>query len=184
MNARTVAVGGAAALGAVLTGTLAWWTGVGPPAAKEPSRSSSASPGLTVKPLPAFREAPGFFYQAVAKRDPFESAAVSDEGKSKATSGGMAPDPSRPKEPLEAFDLAALTLVGTVSYGNRHSALMLDDTETLHWVVVGDRLGGHHGRVRRIGDAWVELVELVPNGLGGWVERIATLSPPNGVPQT
>ncbi|MFT4191454.1 MAG: pilus assembly protein PilP [Comamonas sp.] len=80
----------------------------------------------------------------------------------------------RPREPLEAYPLDSMAMVGSLSQAGRTVALLRVD-RTVHLVGVGDRLGQNHGRVTRVEDGALVLVEIVQDAAGEWIERPATL---------
>ncbi|WP_136066123.1 pilus assembly protein PilP [Modicisalibacter radicis] len=136
---------------------------------------------LRAKPsgeLPALPETPDYrpvTYDQAGARSPFqpERPATDDAG---ANGNDLAPDRSRPREALERFALDALTLVGTLAVDGRHSALVRDPEGKVHRVYAGMHLGTDFGRITKITDRDIHLVEIVSNGQGGWVERRRTLS--------
>lgn len=80
----------------------------------------------------------------------------------------------RSKQPLEAFPLDSMALVGTLdSQGQRVALIRVQ--QLLHQVRTGAYLGQQHGRVVRITERAVELRETVQNASGEWVERVTTL---------
>lgn len=184
MNGRTLAVGGVAVLGAALAATLNWWSGAGPPLGKAPPTAGGAPASAATAPMPEFAEPPRFIYQGAAKRSPFASDTGGERAAQHQAGPVVAQDPNGAKQPLAAVDLSELTLVGIISYRGRRCALVRDGADQLHRLAVGDRLGMRQGRVQRIGDAWLELVEMVPNGRGGWAERTATLGVSDEAAQT
>ena len=88
----------------------------------------------------------------------------------------LAPDESRPKEPLEAFDLSQLELVGTLTVGGQPSALIQAPDGQVHRLRTGNYMGSDFGRIIGITGASVQLVEIVPTGRGGWTERSTRLT--------
>ena len=136
-----------------------------------------ARPGGRVEPIPEIRPFETFTYQAAGRRSPFEPwrrAAVSI-AELAGRGAGPRPDPSRLKEPLEAFPLDKLKMVGTLAQGGRRWALVRAPDGLVYRVGVGNHLGQHHGRITHIGEERIELVELVPDGVGGWRQRKAKL---------
>ena len=82
------------------------------------------------------------------------------------------PDFDRPKELLEEFSIDALTMVGTLSRpGNKLFSLIRDNKAGIHRVSIGNYMGRNHGRVVEITDIKIDVVELIPDGEEGWVER-------------
>ena len=88
----------------------------------------------------------------------------------------MTPDTNRVKQFLEQYPIASLAMVGTLSQGQRLYALIRDAEGGVHRVQNGDYMGTDHGRVPRIQESELELIEIVPDGTGGWVERARTVS--------
>lgn len=86
----------------------------------------------------------------------------------------IAPELNRRKEPLEAYPLDAITMVGSMSRAGVPVALVLVD-KLLYQVRVGDYLGKNYGKVMKIAEGQVVLREIVQDGVGEWVERPAEL---------
>jgi type IV pilus assembly protein PilP len=87
------------------------------------------------------------------------------------------PDLDRPREVLENFDLKSLTMVGTLQgVGGGLFALIRDGSGGIHRVRSGNYMGQNYGRIVGISETRIELIEIVPNGRGGWVERPRSLS--------
>lgn len=80
----------------------------------------------------------------------------------------------RRKEPLEAYPLDAMNMVGTVVRQHLPHALLKVDG-LLHYVKVGDYLGQNFGRITRITETEVDLREIVQDASGEWIERTSTL---------
>ncbi len=129
-----------------------------------------ARPAPPLDPLPPLRTFPAYEYSAQSLRDPFAAPQNSREA------AGPRPDPNRRKEALEAFPLDAMQMVGTIGEGGGMVALVLAPDKVTHRIRVGNYLGQSDGRVVRVGPESVDLVELVSDGSGGWVERQATLA--------
>lgn len=134
------------------------------------------TPGGEIDPIPPIRAPETVVYDAFDLRDPFqrrvaradEEAQVDD-----ATEGvsGVRPDPDRPREFLEGFPLDTLNMVGTLEMEGVHFALIRDTERVVHRVAEGAYMGSNHGRITRVRDDRVELVELYEDPRGGWVER-------------
>ncbi|MGC3872762.1 pilus assembly protein PilP [Halomonas sp. GXIMD04776] len=128
-----------------------------------------------VAPLP---EAPVYrpvTYDQAAGRSPFAPQRPENE-RDNGTNMELAPDLERPREPLEAYPLDGLTLVGTLRIDGRISALVRDPEGEVHRVYSGEHLGTDFGRITRIDEYSVQLMEIVPNGQGGWIERSGKLA--------
>jgi len=81
---------------------------------------------------------------------------------------------NRRKEPLEAFPLDSMGMVGSVARGGQPFALLRVDN-LLYQVKVGDYLGQNYGRVTRIAETEVTLREIVQDAAGEWIERSVSL---------
>lgn len=86
----------------------------------------------------------------------------------------ITPELARRKEPLEAFPLDSMAMVGTLVRAGQPVALVRIGT-LLYQVRVGDHLGQNFGRVTRITETETTLRELVEDPSGDWVERSASL---------
>ena len=134
-----------------------------------------------VEPLPEVKPHETFRYEVSGMRDPFEpipfgrpQLKVEEEEAPKGE--GPRPDFDRPREPLEAYPLDSLRMVGILEREGRRWALIKAGDGTIHRVTVGNYLGQNHGRIVDISETQVSLVELAPTGLGDWVERQASLA--------
>lgn len=87
----------------------------------------------------------------------------------------LAAEMRRRREPLEAYPLDALTMVGSVSRRGAPSALIRADN-LLYQIKVGDYIGQNYGRVTRITETEIVLREIVQDTVGEWVERTSTLT--------
>jgi type IV pilus assembly protein PilP len=128
-------------------------------------------PAPALEPLPVMQQFETFEYAAQSLRDPFSNAFTDDSG-----GAGPRPDPNRRKQPLENFPLDSLDMVGTIGKGNSLVALVLAPDKVTYRVRPGMYLGQSDGRVTSVTDDRIELVELVPDGAGGWLERPAAIS--------
>ena len=129
-----------------------------------------ARPAPPLDPLPPLRTFPPVEYTADTLRDPF-SAPVGNRD-----AAGPRPDPNRRKEALEAYPLDALEMVGTIGTGAETIALVLAPDKVTYRVRVNNYLGQSDGRVASVAPERIEIVELVSDGAGGWLERQASLA--------
>ena len=131
-----------------------------------------------IEPLPEFKPYESFTYAATDLRDPFTVPTFSHQKAMtvKATGNGIKPDFDRPNEPLEEFPLDSLRMVGTLEQASQNWALVNDTDGTIHRVQSGNYIGQNHGKITRISEFEVELTEIVPDGIGGWVERQASIA--------
>lgn len=126
-----------------------------------------------IKPLPEFQPYSAYVYGASALRSPFESPAVFEEMASAMANTVDAPDETRRKEALENFSLGELSLVGTLTKSDSDSlkALVKTTSGSVHTVEVGDYMGKNHGKIINVSESKIDLIEVVPNGSGGWISR-------------
>lgn len=92
----------------------------------------------------------------------------------------IAPELARRKEPLEAFPLDAMAMVGSLMKAGKPTALLTVD-KLIYQVGVGDYLGQNYGRIKNITETAVQLREIVQDATGDWVERTASLELQEGV---
>jgi type IV pilus assembly protein PilP len=126
-------------------------------------------PKPTVEPLPNVEETAVAKYQQQNMRSPFVPS------KNEADSQ-FSPDTARTKEPLEAFSLDALRMVGTLEASHQTWALIMAPDKSVYQVTLGSHLGQNYGRIVKIEENRVDIIEVVSDGVGGWKERPASLS--------
>lgn len=123
-----------------------------------------------IEPLPEVKVYEPFTYNAFDLPDPFKPRKLSTSG-----GGGMQPDLTRPKEPLEAFSLETLKMVGVLSrQGVIHAVIKTPDNAIYH-VRKGNYVGQNFGLVMQISESEVTLREIVQDSAGDWSERTSTL---------
>ena len=127
-------------------------------------------PAPPLDPLPVMKQFETFEYAAQNLRDPFSAPLPDQDG------GGLRPDPDRRKEVLEAFPLDSLDMVGTIGSGSGIIGLVMGPDKVTYRVRPGNYMGLSDGRVTAVFDDRVEMVELVPDGAGGWLERQAKIA--------
>jgi type IV pilus assembly protein PilP len=129
-------------------------------------------PGGRIEPLPEVKPYETFAYPAADLRSPFEPGVAATVGGPNA----IRPDSSRPREFLEQFSLDTLRMVGTLRLQNRTYGLVQTKDGLVHRVLPGNHMGQNDGRVTAIDEGKISLVEIVPDGMGGFVERPAALA--------
>jgi len=140
----------------------------------------SKPPGR-IEPIPEFTPYTNFEYSSHDLRDPFKLVDFRrpDELETEiATLGsGLRPDIERVKEPLEDFPLDTLRLKGTIDDkdGIKWGLIFAPDN-TIHRVVEGNYMGQNHGRIISLSDQVIELTEIVPDGLGNYIERSSAVA--------
>jgi len=128
-----------------------------------------------IEPLPEIKPYEAFAYAASDLTDPFSPANLKPQSAQGRLSGPR-PDMNRRKEPLEDFPLDALKMVGTLSRGKQSWAVIQAPDGTVHRVQKGNYMGQNFGRITRVTEDKVDLVELVQGAMGEWVEREASLA--------
>ena len=125
-----------------------------------------------VEPLPAVKPFEPFAYEGFDLPDPFKPRKLASADKGAA--GGVAPDLNRRKEPLEAFPLEQLKMVGTLSQNKETYALVKAD-KTLYRVRKGNYMGQNFGLITDVSDSEIKLKEIVQDSAGDWTERQSVL---------
>ena len=131
--------------------------------------ATKKEPGGRVEPLPEVKPYEAFTYTDKDLRSPFVP------GGSGGASAGLRPDSKRNREFLEQFSLDTLKMVGTLSLGGNHYGLVSTKDGRVHRVVVGEHIGTNDGKITDITPSKIALVEIIPDGLGGYIERPAAL---------
>jgi len=129
-----------------------------------------------VQPLPVVKPYEPVPYTAYDLPDPFGPAKILLVAKGTGTgaTGGPKPDLNRPKEPLEAFPLESLKMVGTLERGKQTYGLVKADAG-LYRVRIGNYLGQNFGVITKISESEITLKELFQDAGGDWAERESTL---------
>jgi len=110
-------------------------------------------------------------------RDPFSSYLVRMALRGKATLLDTQMRLSnRKREKLEDYDLSTLNLVAIFKMGGEHVAMVEDTTAKGFIVRRGNYLGQNNGKIEKITDDTVFLVEQVLNPAGEIIDRQVTLT--------
>jgi|PlaIllAssembly_1097288.scaffolds.fasta_scaffold91930_2 type IV pilus assembly protein PilP len=130
----------------------------------------------SVPPLAAPKKFTPVPYANAQQVDPFslQKLSVALKQEARQPSSLLAAEMSRRKEPLEAYPLDAMSMVGSVTKAGVPFALLRVDN-LLYQVKAGDYLGQNYGRILRITETEVALREVVQDAAGEWTERTATL---------
>ena len=88
---------------------------------------------------------------------------------------GTRPDRERSREFLEQFPLDTLRMVGTLTQGETGYGLVQTSDGIIHRVVPGQYMGQNDGRITTINESEIELIEIISDGIGGYVERDAAV---------
>ncbi len=133
-------------------------------------------PHGSIAPLPEFEPYQPFTYGASNRRSPFEPPVViPTKTEEQRRNIGVKPPQDHVKEYLERFNLAALQMVGTLQRDDETFALIEDGSGGVHTVQVGDYLGTAWGKIESIGDARIDITEIVSDGASGWLRRPRTI---------
>jgi type IV pilus assembly protein PilP len=135
-----------------------------------------AKPRGRVETPPEFTPMPTFTYAAHQLRSPFVPPSTLEELLAKSSGKQVAPDFSRPQEYLEKFGLESLRMRGTLTKaGSPFFGLVEDSDGGVQRVKIGNYMGKNHGKIVEITPSQINLVEVVPDGRDGWVERPRTV---------
>jgi len=136
-----------------------------------------ARPGGRIEPLPQIKPTPTFIY--AADRSGARSPFVPDTPQARVSNnpdGVRGPDPNRPREFLEQFSLDTLRMVGTLEVRGSAFGLVQTSDGLVHRVSEGNHLGQNYGRITTITDSEIRLVEIISDGIGGYLERPAAVA--------
>lgn len=137
----------------------------------------NSRPSAPVEPVPEFVPYEGFIYGAASSRSPFDVPLVIDADSGAVLNQDVEPDFDRIPELLENQSLSELKMVGRLTSTNGvYEALIEDGFGEVHRVGVGSYMGRNYGQIRQISDSQLNMIEIVPSGSGGWVERPQTLT--------
>lgn len=137
--------------------------------------ATKAKPAGMIPPIPAFKAYKAFTYSATSMRSPFEKPIEVTEIARLQMASDVKPDENRPKEYLERFSLDSLTMVGSLEQSGTLWALMEDEDGGVHRVKTGNYIGRNHGRIVEASETYISVIEIVPNGVDGWIERPRTI---------
>jgi len=140
---------------------------------------SDAQKVSSIDPLPDIQPYETYLYRADERRDPFTDIVVTDEATTASTDDSIRPPTNHRKEALEAFPLDSLRMVGTLQRDDTLWAIVKIQNNPdggIHRIVTGNYLGQNYGRVIGVSEEKINLIEVIPNGLGGWREREASIA--------
>ena len=127
-----------------------------------------------LEPLPEIKPYEAFAYNDFDLPDPFKPRKI--EPTKSDNTNKLAPDLNRRKEPLEAYPLESLSMVGTLEKGRTRYALVKTPEKDIYQVRQGMHMGQNYGVITGIDDADIKLKELMQDGSGDWSERTSTLN--------
>ena len=129
--------------------------------------------GGVIEPLPEITPYEVFNYLADKQgiRSPFQPDTLQQVG----GLSGPRPDDERSREYLESFPLDALGLVGTMHIDETMYGLVKTSDGLIHRVTPGNYMGQNDGRITEISESEIDLVEIISDGIGGYIERDAAV---------
>lgn len=118
-------------------------------------------------------------YVVASEMEPFNPLKLTQALKRESTQTGanaalIAPEQNRRKEPLEAYPLDSMAMVGSLTKNGKPTAL-LRINNLLYQIQIGSYLGQNYGRVIRITESEIQLREIVQDPGGDWTERMTSL---------
>lgn len=131
-------------------------------------------PSPPIAPIPDMVKYTPFAYVANDRRSPF-TRVVDVPVAVSASGNAIHPDIDRPRDPLEAFQLDSLKMVGSMTVGSTKYALILAPDGVVYRPTVGDYAGKDYGEITAISGNGVMLSELVSNGQGGFMKHPASI---------
>ena len=167
----------------ILSGSLSGCSTVDPTADLEQYvRETQERQRPHIEPLPEIKPYKTFLYGARLDeyRTPFAPSmgggAEAQPRQKPAYAGGPKPDLNRRKEALEQFPLDALRMQGTLVLKGVSWGIVIAPDGSVHRVQVDNYLGRNFGRISRVTEDSIEVMELVPDGANGWQQREAALA--------
>lgn len=142
------------------------------------TREQQARPSGKIEPLPTFKPYESFVYEGASLREPFRPLVRENTKRQELLGQDVQPDLDRPKEYLEEFSVDSLAMVGVITQpgDDRLWALIRDPQNEVHRVAQGNYLGNDYGEIVEVSERGLELLEIISNGRGGWMQRPRTLS--------
>jgi type IV pilus assembly protein PilP len=157
-------------IGAALAGLVAAGCSGGQSDLQKWIDATKKKPGGRIQALPEVKPYESFVYSAGNLRSPFQPQGASNG------SAALRANSRRNREFLENFSLDTLKMVGTFKVGNNFYGLVQSKDGLVHKVQPGNYIGQNDGKVTEITGVKISLVEIIPDGLGGYIERPASLA--------
>jgi type IV pilus assembly protein PilP len=165
-------ISGIGVIGVVLAALVAGGCSGGQSDLQKWIESTKKKPGGRIQPLPEVKPYETYVYAAGNLRSPFQPQGAN-------AANGLASarvNSHRNREFLEGFSLDTLKMVGTFKVGNNFYGLVQSRDGLVHKVQPGNYMGQNDGKVTEITGGRISLVEIIPDGLGGYIERPASLA--------
>ena len=126
---------------------------------------TNKEPGGRVEPLPEVKPQQTFAYADMDRRSPFTPTSPN------AGNPNLRPDAHRNREFLEQYSLDTMQMVGSMKMGGQMFGLIQTKDGLVHRVIVGNYIGQNDGKITAISPSKIDVREIVPDGLGGYIER-------------
>ncbi|MGF1548772.1 MAG: pilus assembly protein PilP [Thiotrichales bacterium] len=138
--------------------------------------SVRSQPAGDIPPIPEVKVYQPFNYPEHT-RDPFDGSSINSQRSVRVLStSSVRIDSNRPRQFMENFPLDSLKMVGTLQQQGQLWGLIRTPDGTVQRVGTGQYLGQNHGRVTKIMEGTIEMIEIVSDGLGGYMERPASIA--------
>jgi type IV pilus assembly protein PilP len=131
-----------------------------------------SKPGERIEPLPEIKPYETYAYSATSLRSPFVPSAPARND----VANAIRPDSKRAREFLEQFPIDSMKMVGTLNLQGKNYGLVQGKDGLVHRVLPGSYMGQNDGRVVSVTSTKIGILEIVPDGLGGYIERPAALA--------
>ena len=127
-----------------------------------------------IEPIPQIKQYEAFTYVGGERRNPFVRAEPQKDPN--APGSNIRLDPNRNPEPLEEFPLDGLRMLGTINKDKTVYALIKAPDNVVHRVTQGNHMGQNYGKIISVSETAIDLLEIIPDGFGGFMERPANLA--------
>ena len=130
---------------------------------------------LPIEPAPDFVPVETFNYAAHSLKSPFLPSSLAAELKIMAGKR-VYPNLNRQPQPLESYALETLNMKGSMrNQSGQTLALIQTPDGEVERIQRGSYMGLNHGRVVNITPTQIDLIEIIPDGREGYVERPRSL---------
>ncbi len=133
-----------------------------------------ARKSIDIEPIPVITPYKAHIYEQAGRRDPF--IPLNFIAPRQSSTGGIQPDFDRIREPLEEFPLDSMVMLGTITSKDTLFALVRAGDGIIHRITIGNHIGQNFGRIFGISETEINLIEIIPDGFGGFMEQEATLA--------
>ena len=126
--------------------------------------------GGRVEPLPEVKPYQTYAYKDASLRSPFMPSSPN------AGNPNLRPDAHRNREFLEQYSLDTMKMVGSMQQNGQIYGLVQTKDGLVHRVTTGNHIGQAEGKITEISPSKISVIEIVPDSLGGYMERPAALA--------